>query len=99
ARIDTEQHLGGGVAHLQNDPLRVFTSRQPAGSGGVAGLVRTPPAQTQVAQQRVPNPVVVGARSVRRTFAGAEDELAAAGFLPLAEERLVNRLGHIDLTL
>lgn len=65
----------------------------------MAGLVGRRLRKTQVSQQRVPNPVVDVAVCVRRAFAGAEDELAAAGFLALADERLVNRLGHVDFTL
>ena len=44
------------MSHLPGDPIRVFTSRQPEGRGRMTGLVGAPPAQTQVAQQRVSRP-------------------------------------------
>jgi len=72
------------VAHLPGDPFRVFACSQPKGRSRMAGLVRASLAQSQMTQQRKPNPVVDVAVRKRRTFPRTEDKLTTA-LLPLTE--------------
>src|SRR5690554_181526 len=57
AAVDSKEHLGRGVPELPCDPLRRLTRSQPERRRRMPALVRPALLETQMTQERIPDPV------------------------------------------
>ena len=99
AGVDSEQHLGGRVAHLAGDPFRVLARRQPQRGRRVTGLVGFAAREPEVPEHRMPH--APGHVAVVQGVAPrvAEDKRVVPRAFALLLEGPEHRLAHGDLAL